>query len=142
MLESFCNKVADLQICNVIKKRLQHRCFPVNIAKSLRTPILKIIWKRLLLPLEVFCIRTLLILAMRMLHLASKRLYSCSLSIFLTTIAFGLMKYLFRIDGNNLRALVKYFTLCSIYRSNQPYGKFTELHKLISIVLQLTNQLK
>ena len=26
-----------LQACNIIKKRLQHRCFPVNIAKFLRT---------------------------------------------------------------------------------------------------------
>ena len=25
-----------LQVCNLIKKRLQHRCFPVNIAKILR----------------------------------------------------------------------------------------------------------
>ena len=28
------------QACNFIKKRLQHKCFPVNIAKFLRTPIL------------------------------------------------------------------------------------------------------
>ena len=28
-----------LQACNFIEKRLQHRCFPVNIAKFLRTPI-------------------------------------------------------------------------------------------------------
>ena len=26
-----------LKACNFIKKRLQHRCFPVNIAKLLRT---------------------------------------------------------------------------------------------------------
>ena len=32
-----------------IKERLQHRYFPVNIAKFLRTPILKNICKRLLL---------------------------------------------------------------------------------------------
>ena len=35
--------------CNFIKKRLQHRCFPVNIAKLFRTPILKNICGRLLL---------------------------------------------------------------------------------------------
>ena len=35
--------------CNFIKKRLQHRCFLVNIAKFLRTPILKNICERLLL---------------------------------------------------------------------------------------------
>ena len=49
MLESLFNKVAGLQGRSFIKKRLQHSCFPVNIAKSLRAPILKIIFKRLLL---------------------------------------------------------------------------------------------
>ena len=39
---------AGLQACN-FTKRHQHRCFPVNIAKFLRTPILKNIWKQLLL---------------------------------------------------------------------------------------------
>ena len=56
MLESLFNKVTGLQTCSVNKKKLQNSCFPVNIAKSLRTPISKIICKRLLLPLEVFCI--------------------------------------------------------------------------------------
>ena len=37
MLGSLFNKVVDLQSCNFIKRRLQHRCFPVNIAKILRT---------------------------------------------------------------------------------------------------------
>ena len=46
---SFFNKVADLQACNFIKKKLQHRCFPVNTAKFLRTPILKKICQRRLL---------------------------------------------------------------------------------------------
>ena len=35
--------------CNFIKKRLQHRCFPVNIAKFLRTPILKNICEQVFL---------------------------------------------------------------------------------------------
>ena len=35
------NKVEGLQVCNCIKKRFQHRCFPLNIAKFLKTPILK-----------------------------------------------------------------------------------------------------
>ena len=35
VLESLFNKVACHQACNFIKKRLKHRCFPVNIAKSL-----------------------------------------------------------------------------------------------------------
>ena len=49
MLESLSNNNAGLQACNFIKKRLQQRCFPVNIAKFLRTPILKNICERLLL---------------------------------------------------------------------------------------------
>ena len=46
-LESPFNKFADLQACSVIKKRLQYGCFPVNIAKSLKAGILKMICKRL-----------------------------------------------------------------------------------------------
>ena len=39
VLESLFSKVAGLKACNFIKKRLQHRCFPVNIAKFLRAAI-------------------------------------------------------------------------------------------------------
>ena len=41
MLESLFDKVAVLQPSNFIKERLQHRCFPLNITKFLKTPILK-----------------------------------------------------------------------------------------------------
>ena len=41
VLESLFNKAAGLQVCNFIKKRLQHRCFPVIIANFLRIPILR-----------------------------------------------------------------------------------------------------
>ena len=37
MLESLFNKVARLHACNLIKKRLQHSCFPLNIAKLVKT---------------------------------------------------------------------------------------------------------
>ena len=43
----FLNKNAALDYWNFIKKRLQHRCFPMNIAKFLRTPVLKNICERL-----------------------------------------------------------------------------------------------
>ena len=49
MLESFFNRVSGLQACNFIKKRLQNRCFSVDIAKFLRTSIFKKICERLLL---------------------------------------------------------------------------------------------
>ena len=39
MLESLLHKVTGLKSCNFIKKRSQHRCFSMNIAKFLRTPI-------------------------------------------------------------------------------------------------------
>ena len=32
MLESLLDKVVGLQACNFIKKRLEHRCFPVKLA--------------------------------------------------------------------------------------------------------------
>ena len=37
MLESLFNKAAGLKFCNLINKRLPHRCFPVNIAKFWKT---------------------------------------------------------------------------------------------------------
>ena len=43
------NKFAGLEACKLVKKRLQHRCFPVNTEKFLRTPILKNICEQLLL---------------------------------------------------------------------------------------------
>ena len=39
---------------NFIKKRLQHRCFPVKFAKLLRTHISKNIYERLLLSIDLF----------------------------------------------------------------------------------------
>ena len=53
MLESLFNKAASFQTSNFIKKRLQHRCFTLNIAKFLRAAILKNIYKRLFLNEEV-----------------------------------------------------------------------------------------
>ena len=41
VLESVFNTVTDLQDCNFIKKRLQHMCFPVNIATFVRIIFLK-----------------------------------------------------------------------------------------------------
>ena len=47
--ESLLNTIAGLQPCNYIKKYLQHRCFPVNIVKFLRTSILRNICEQMLL---------------------------------------------------------------------------------------------
>ena len=41
VLESLFSKVVSLKAWNFIKKKLQHRCFPVNIAKFLRKFYLK-----------------------------------------------------------------------------------------------------
>ena len=38
MYESIFSNAAGLKACNFVKKRLQHRCFPVKFAKILRTP--------------------------------------------------------------------------------------------------------
>ena len=40
-MESLFDKVADHEACNFIKKRFQQMCFLVNIAKFLKTAILK-----------------------------------------------------------------------------------------------------
>ena len=41
MLESLFNKVTGTQACNFIKERLQHRSFPMKLAKFLRIPFLR-----------------------------------------------------------------------------------------------------
>ena len=56
VLESYFNNVAVLKDCNFIKKRTQHRCFPVNIAKFLRTAFFTKHLRQLLL---YFCNTTL-----------------------------------------------------------------------------------
>ena len=48
------NKAAVHETCNFIEKRLQHRCFPVNFEKFLRTTFLKNIFDGLLLSLLGF----------------------------------------------------------------------------------------
>ena len=45
----FFNKVAGLRPATLLKKRLWHRCFPLNFAKFLRTPFLQNTSGRLLL---------------------------------------------------------------------------------------------
>ena len=54
VVETLFYNVAGIQACNFIKKRLKHRCFPVNIAKFSRTPILKSILEQLLLIGKIF----------------------------------------------------------------------------------------
>ena len=64
---------------------------------------------------------------------------------FLNYYCIWFVKYLFSIDGdirNNLLMLANNFTLCDIYRSNQPLWKTHPLNQLISISLQLKNQIK
>ena len=41
VLESLFNKVAGLRPATLLKKRLWHKCVPVNFAKFLRTPLLQ-----------------------------------------------------------------------------------------------------
>ena len=49
-LSFFFNKVAGLRPATLLKKKLWHRCFPVNFVKFLRTRFLQnISWRRMLL---------------------------------------------------------------------------------------------
>ena len=52
----FFNKVAGLRPAILLKKRLWHRCFPVNFAKFLRTPFLQNTSGRLLLFIFLECL--------------------------------------------------------------------------------------
>ena len=52
LLESLFKNIAGLKACNFINERLQHRCFPDNIVKFLRTSILKNICEGLLLNVQ------------------------------------------------------------------------------------------
>ena len=54
VLECLFNKVSSLQSSNFIKERLQHRCFTVNIAEFLRTPISENICEQPLLLVVIF----------------------------------------------------------------------------------------
>ena len=47
--ENTCADLIKFRVGSIIEKGLQRRCFPVNIAKYLRTPFLKNICERLLL---------------------------------------------------------------------------------------------
>ena len=105
MLEPLFNNVADVQACSVVKKIVQNRCFPVNITKFLRGPnyfILIIICERLLLPLKVICKDFVDISYENASFGKLEDSIWLQLIYFLTIIAFCLMKYIFRIDGNNL----------------------------------------
>ena len=123
-----------------------------KIVKSIYFPI---ICKRLLLPLEVFCIQNLLILAMRMLHLAYK-----SLEVFCIRklLIFSYENASFGIQEDSIWLQLIFIYNCILaYKISfsdilencvvfivqiSHYGKFMALHKLILIVLQLTNQIK
>ena len=49
----FLNKVAGLRTATLLKRRLWHRCFPVNFVKFLRTLFLQNTFGRLLLQIAV-----------------------------------------------------------------------------------------
>ena len=71
------------QACNFIKKKLQRICFPVNIAKLLRVPILKNICERLLLLSKKYVAEY-----KKLIHgcFGKQRLYSVGAQFFLTAI--------------------------------------------------------
>ena len=125
MLEFLFNKVADLQACNVFKKRHQHGRFPVNIAKSLRTTILKIICERMLLFLEVFWKDFVNIsYENASVDKLEHSIWQQSIN-FLTTIAFRLMKLVFRIDGGQSQRVNQRF-FCVVYITQiSHFGKLT-----------------
>ena len=73
----FLNKVAGLRPATLLKKRLWHRCFPVNLVKFLRTPFfIEHLWWLLLKAIAtLFSIET-----------ASRNRVSCFSSLVLTKV--------------------------------------------------------
>ena len=141
MLEPVFNKVAVVQVCNVIKKRLQHRCFPVNIAKSLRAPILIIICERLPQSLELFCKDFVDIsyenASFGILEDSTAATYlflnyNCILSSEISF--FGLMA------TNSV--LTKHLTRAVFIAQISHYENLTALHKLISFTIDESDQVK
>ena len=103
-----------------LKRRLQHKMFSCDYCETFQNTNFEG-HLRTFLPFEVVYK-----------NFVNKQLWECiiwytgklaQLIYFLTAIAFWLMKYLLRFDGNNLSVLAKNFTLCSIYCSNQPLWK-------------------
>ena len=60
----FFNKVVNFKVATLLKKRLWHRCLPVNFTKFLRTPFLQNAVGRLLLCNETF----LMLIALKLLN--------------------------------------------------------------------------
>ena len=116
VLESLSNNVVNLKAWNVIKKKLQ-QVFSCVYSKIFKSIYFQIICKQLVLPLEVFCIRNLLILAMRMLVWYTRRLYMAAAYLFFNYNCILTYEISFS-DTRKLR---------SVYRSNQLLWKIHEI---------------
>ena len=95
------DKVADHQTGSFIKRRLQRKCFPVKFAKFLKSPFLQNSSGGWLL--LKYLIRTLLVLAVRMLYFHPKSItMAAAYLFFLTKIAFWFVTYFFPINEDTL----------------------------------------
>ena len=113
-MESLSDKVADLKACNIIKKNIYFE----DHLQTTASASWSILYKEFI---DISYDNASF----------GKQEDSIWLQLInvLTTIAFWAMKYLFRI-------------LCVVFIAQIRHGKFTTLHKLILIVLQLMNQIK
>ena len=119
ILQNFTGKHLcwSLFLINFITNRLQHRFFLVKFAKFLGTCFLLLLYSP----------RTFLILAMKILMLVLEDSMNLQLIYFLNTIPFWFAERIFLIDGTltlaNYFQDVTEFTLCFLYRLNQPLWK-------------------
>ena len=119
-----------------------HRCFLMDIGKSLRKPILKIMWERVLVSFEVFCKDLINISYENATFGILGDSIWLQLIYFFTTIAFWVARCPFQIKEDNFSLLVKNLVCVLFITLISHYGKITAMHKLISILVQLTNQIK
>ena len=106
--------------CNFVKKRLQHKCFPVKLSKFLRTLILMNICKRLLLQSDFIVFR---------IHHESISLPLTFEKLWLFQVIFNLMNFPLIITHRKLLSKAKLKLFLKLFpkiKSNSIYGLYIE----------------
>ena len=130
----------SLFLINFITNRLRHRLFLVKFAKFLWTS-----FYRTPPPTASVFSKDFFHISYENSHARTRRLYVSASYLFLkynSMLVYGTyFSDWWEFTLANYFQSVTEFTLRFLYRLISHYGKFTTLHKLISIVLQLTNQM-
>ena len=106
----------DFQAYKFIKKRLQHRCFPVNIAKFLRTAFfIEHLWWLQKQPPEVFYKRTFKIFFQAYNFIKKRRQHRCS--------PVNIAKFLRAPISTNICEKLSVYKFCQTFLSDGAFGR-------------------